>query len=143
MSDSCIFCKIISGEISSKKIFEDGDLMVFHDIHPIAPVHFLIIPKVHGSAGEREIFLAKKISKKIKEKFFPKDIGIVKSKMFGHEIINVIPVNEDENINSKRNPAHIEDLEEIKQELEKEIPKEEPKIIEKIEEFLWLPKRIP
>ncbi len=47
MSDSCIFCKIISGEISSKKIFEDGDLMVFHDIHPIAPVHFLIIPKVH------------------------------------------------------------------------------------------------
>ena len=47
MSDNCIFCKIIFGEISSKKIFEDSDLMVFHDIRPIAPVHFLIIPKMH------------------------------------------------------------------------------------------------
>ena len=47
MSDNCIFCKIITGEISSNKIFEDSDLMAFHDIRPIAPVHFLIIPKMH------------------------------------------------------------------------------------------------
>jgi histidine triad (HIT) family protein len=47
MSDDCIFCKIINGNIPSKKIFEDSDLMAFHDIRPIAPVHFLIIPKMH------------------------------------------------------------------------------------------------
>ena len=47
MSADCIFCKITKGEIPSKKIFEDEDVIVFHDIHPIAPVHFLIVPKLH------------------------------------------------------------------------------------------------
>lgn len=43
----CIFCKIVSGEVPSKKIFEDEDTLSFHDINPKAPVHFLIIPKKH------------------------------------------------------------------------------------------------
>ena len=47
MSDNCIFCKIIKGEIPSKKIYEDNDLVAFHDISPMAPVHFLVIPKKH------------------------------------------------------------------------------------------------
>jgi histidine triad (HIT) family protein len=47
MSADCIFCKITKGEIPSKKIFEDEDVIVFNDIHPIAPVHFLIVPKLH------------------------------------------------------------------------------------------------
>ena len=47
MSADCIFCKIINLEIPSNKIFEDEDVVVFHDIHPIAPVHFLIVPKLH------------------------------------------------------------------------------------------------
>jgi len=46
MSD-CLFCKIIAGEIPSKKIYEDDDLLAFHDISPQAPVHFLVIPKKH------------------------------------------------------------------------------------------------
>lgn len=45
--DNCIFCKIAKGEIPSKKLYEDDDVMVFHDIHPAAPVHFLLIPKRH------------------------------------------------------------------------------------------------
>jgi histidine triad (HIT) family protein len=46
MSD-CIFCRIAKGEIPSKKVFEDEDIFAFHDIHPQAPVHFMIIPKQH------------------------------------------------------------------------------------------------
>jgi len=46
MSD-CIFCKIVAGEIPSKKIYEDDDVFAFHDINPAAPVHFMIIPKQH------------------------------------------------------------------------------------------------
>ena len=45
--DDCIFCKIIRGEIPSKKIYEDGELLAFHDVNPQAPVHFLVIPKKH------------------------------------------------------------------------------------------------
>ena len=48
MSDpNCIFCKIARGEIPAKKIYEDGEVMAFHDIRPQAPVHFLLVPKAH------------------------------------------------------------------------------------------------
>jgi histidine triad (HIT) family protein len=47
MSADCIFCKIISGEIPAKKIYEDDDFIAFHDIKPMAKVHFLIVPKLH------------------------------------------------------------------------------------------------
>jgi histidine triad (HIT) family protein len=43
----CIFCKIVKGEIPSKKIYEDDELLAFHDVAPKAPVHFLVIPKKH------------------------------------------------------------------------------------------------
>ena len=46
-NDDCIFCKIVRGEIPSRKVYEDGDMLAFHDIHPQAPVHFMIIPKRH------------------------------------------------------------------------------------------------
>jgi histidine triad (HIT) family protein len=45
--DNCIFCKIISGVIPSKKLYEDDELLAFHDVNPQAPVHFLVIPKKH------------------------------------------------------------------------------------------------
>lgn len=47
MSQDCLFCRIVRGEIPSRKVYEDDDILAFHDIHPAAPVHFLIIPKVH------------------------------------------------------------------------------------------------
>ena len=44
---NCIFCKIARGLIPAKKIYDDDDVMAFHDIRPQAPVHFLIVPKAH------------------------------------------------------------------------------------------------
>ncbi|MDR2943058.1 MAG: histidine triad nucleotide-binding protein [Treponema sp.] len=46
MSD-CIFCKIIAGQLPSKKIYEDDEILAFLDINPVTPVHFLVIPKKH------------------------------------------------------------------------------------------------
>ncbi|MDR0443287.1 MAG: histidine triad nucleotide-binding protein [Treponema sp.] len=46
MSD-CLFCKIIAGDIPCKKVYEDDDMLAFHDINPVSPVHFLVIPKKH------------------------------------------------------------------------------------------------
>jgi histidine triad (HIT) family protein len=43
----CIFCKIVAGQIPSRKIHEDDEFMAFHDVRPHAPVHFLVIPKTH------------------------------------------------------------------------------------------------
>lgn len=44
---NCIFCKIAAGQIPSKKAYEDDEILAFHDIHPWAPVHILLIPKAH------------------------------------------------------------------------------------------------
>ena len=46
MSD-CVFCRIVRGEIPSKKVYEDEHVYAFHDINPVAPVHVLVIPKAH------------------------------------------------------------------------------------------------
>lgn len=46
MSD-CLFCRIVRGEIPSQKVYEDEDILAFKDIRPLAPVHFLVIPKRH------------------------------------------------------------------------------------------------
>ncbi|MDO5560841.1 MAG: histidine triad nucleotide-binding protein [Oscillospiraceae bacterium] len=47
----CLFCKIAAGEIPSKKVYEDDQVYAFYDINPIAPVHFLVIPKQHISGA--------------------------------------------------------------------------------------------
>ncbi|MBS0307477.1 MAG: histidine triad nucleotide-binding protein [Proteobacteria bacterium] len=45
--DDCIFCKIAAKQIPSKTVYEDEDVIAFHDINPAAPMHFLIVPKEH------------------------------------------------------------------------------------------------
>lgn len=63
--DNCIFCKIAAGQIPSRKIYEDEDLIAFHDINPAAPVHFLIVPRQHvatlADCGEQHAALLGKM----------------------------------------------------------------------------------
>ena len=62
---NCLFCKITAGQIPSRKVYEDEDVFAFHDIHPAAPVHFLIVPKAHiasmAQLGESDAALMGKI----------------------------------------------------------------------------------
>jgi histidine triad (HIT) family protein len=57
----CIFCKIVRGEIPSRKAYEDDEVLAFHDIQPAAPVHLLVVPKRHiaslADAGEADAAL--------------------------------------------------------------------------------------
>ena len=43
----CIFCKIVRGEIPCRKVYEDDEWLAFHDINPVAPIHFMLVPKLH------------------------------------------------------------------------------------------------
>lgn len=47
MTDECVFCKIISGELPAKHIYDDDRIIAFHDIKPAAPVHVLVVPRKH------------------------------------------------------------------------------------------------
>jgi len=45
--DNCLFCRIACGQIPARKVYEDTEILAFHDIHPARPVHLLVIPKRH------------------------------------------------------------------------------------------------
>lgn len=143
----CVFCSIASGKIQSVKIDENEDAIAVLDINPISKGHALIIPKNHvKESSKKTLVLAENISKKIKEKLKAKNIEISNSSLFGHKVINIIPVYDNESSDSKRSSAKIEELEKIKEELDRENkPKKEKKKtrIEKIKGISWLPKRIP
>ncbi len=47
MSENCIFCKIANGQIPSEFVYESDNVVVFNDINPQAPMHLLVVPKVH------------------------------------------------------------------------------------------------
>ncbi len=66
--EDCIFCKIAAGEIPSAKVYEDGEILIFKDIAPIAKVHLLCVPKEHFSYlselnGAREEMLGRTLGK--------------------------------------------------------------------------------
>jgi histidine triad (HIT) family protein len=143
-NQECVFCAIASDKIKSVRIGENEKAIAVLEINPISQGHFIVIPKKHTDKAPKEALeLAKEISKKIQKKFSPKSMEISKSKLFGHEVINILPVYSDETFDSKRKSATIEELESIKEELEKKSQKISKPKTEKIKEFLWLPKRIP
>ncbi len=65
----CVFCKIIAGEIPSGKVYEDGEMLVFRDIAPLAKIHLLCVPKEHFAylteADDRRAALLGKMLQKI------------------------------------------------------------------------------
>lgn len=148
----CVFCSMIKGEIPTTKIAENEAGIAILEINPISKGHTLIIPKTHVNSKEKlpkEIEkLTDEVYKKINSNLKPKKIELISGNIMGHEIINVLPVYEGENMNSPREKKTAEDLKKLKEEIEKEIiekkievVKEEKKEIN--EKNTWLPKRFP
>ncbi|MBU2612630.1 MAG: HIT domain-containing protein [Nanoarchaeota archaeon] len=153
-SSKCIFCSIIFGEIPSTKISENDKAIAILDINPASLGHSLVIPKEHIESKEKipgEVGkLALEIQKKIEASFKPKRVDIISSNIMGHEILNVLPVYNDETLESERKKLGESELIKIKEKLdriktqkEKEEPKEEKEKNEINEKNTWLPKRVP
>lgn len=159
-SSQCIFCSIVSNEISSHKIGENEKAITVLEINPISFGHSIIIPKDHSEKNSEEAkILAKEIAIRVK-KLKPNKIDIFPSSLFGHQVLNVLPIYENETIDSPRNKATEEELKSLSKTLSEEkakkpikekkteikvkkLKKEKPIKLEKLPEKLWLPKRIP
>ncbi|MEX0920526.1 MAG: HIT domain-containing protein [Candidatus Pacearchaeota archaeon] len=148
---NCIFCSIVSEDVESYKISENNDSIAVLELNPLSKGHIIIIPKLHVPSSDEmpssAFELSKKVSKKIKEKLTPKKVDVSTSNTFGHEIINIVPIY-DEETPSKRKPAKPEELEEMKKTLEikEETPvkkESKPENIVLDSNNFWLPKRIP
>jgi len=139
----CIFCLISSGKAQSYQVDENKSVAAVLELNPISKGHTLIIPKKHSDKiQKRTISFAEKISKKLKLKLKSKNIISFSGNLFGHEIINVVPVYQDENQNSQRYKAEKEELEEVQRTLTKKVIKK-PTTKKIKEKKLWLPRRIP
>jgi len=149
-SSQCIFCSIVSGDTPSYKIDENLSSIAVLEINPISKAHIIIIPKEHIPSKEKippQCFsLANQIAEKIKSKLKPKEVLIETRNMFGHELIDIIPVYKSENKDSQKYKAEEKELLEMQKLLQTK-PKLE--IIKKphaekiSQEKIRLPKRIP
>jgi len=163
----CIFCSIVQNEIPSYKLDENENAVAVLEINPISEGHALIIPKKHFSSEKEiptEVFdFAKQISKKIRIKFKPKKVDIISSNLFGHEVLNLLPIYDNEKISSQRKKVNENELKEVQKKFQKETKekksptkkskkeksedktekKSELEMISEIGKIPWLPLRIP
>jgi len=144
------FRMIIENKLPSYRISEINSAVAVLEINPISEGHTIIIPKSPKKAGEipKDILeFSKELSQKIKNKLNCKDVIIGTSEMFGEAIINLLPVYNNETLDSKRKKASEDDL---RITLEK-ITSKEPEVIKKvkrkrktpIKKLPKAPKRIP
>lgn len=155
----CVFCSIVFGDIPSWKIAENEKAIAVLELNPVSKGHSLIIPKEHISdqnqVPEEAKHLAMAVSKRIKSELEPKEVKFEGKQMFGHQILNIIPLYEGQKQEElQQNQASKEELKEIYekltisgketgenvQEKESENTNEKEQIDEK---DFWLPKRIP
>jgi histidine triad (HIT) family protein len=147
----CIFCSIIEGKVSTHKIDENEEAIAVLELNPISMGHTLIIPKQHFSKSEdisqNILQFAQKLSEKIKNSLSPKEVKVNNSNLFGHEIINILPIYDNENFDSERKQANKEELESLQKELTKKVEEKPKKEIKEEKKKpitnMKLPKRIP
>lgn len=132
----CVFCSIVEGKIPSYKLDENKDNLVILEINPLSKGHCLVVPKQHLEVSKipsSAFILAKKISHKIESKFKPKEVKISSQNMFGHALLEILPIYGTE---TERHKATQEELIELKVLLETKpkapkIKKEKVAVIEK------------
>ena len=157
---NCVFCSMISGNIPTTKIGENNNAICILELNPVSIGHSMIIPKSHVNSADKmpkdAHDLADSVIDDLLRTFKPQRVDKINGNVMGHEIINLIPVFNSENLDSPRNSQTPEGLAKIKDEIENSKPKqieisEKPTIInedEKEQEEInedntWLPKRRP
>ncbi|HOW36755.1 MAG TPA: HIT domain-containing protein [Candidatus Pacearchaeota archaeon] len=146
-NQNCVFCLIASEKLESYKISEIQEAIAVLELNPVSKGHTMVLPKEHLQLKEMKskiVLFAQKLAAQLKEKLNSKDIEIATVDFQGHGIINLIPVYNEENIESKRYKATLEELQEVqslfvdkpevKNEIEKPAEKEVKKVPEKDED---------
>ena len=154
--NQCIFCSIVFGELPSTMIGENEKAIAILELNPISSGHSLIIPKEHlinrNKLPAEAYNLANIIGEKLNNSLHPKEIKILEGEVMGHQIINIIPIYQNESLNSPRTKKTPQELLELKTKIEmgelekievkeEEIPEIQTKEIN--DNNTWLPKRIP
>lgn len=157
-NSQCVFCALASGKMPRTEIAENQKAIAILELNPISKGHTLILPKDHIQSKEdlpqESKNLAEQVKIDIQKAFNPQRIDLIYGEAMGHQIINVLPIYNSENINSEREQKNPEELKKTKEEIENSktetIEEAKPEQIEKkeekkevLEKSLWLRPRIP
>ena len=143
LGEQCIFCSIIANKTPSYKIAEDKNYITILEINPLSKGHSLIIPKEHiDKIPESAQNIAQEVSRKLKNKFSPKEVKINELKIMDHALLEIIPIYGDETQKRQASEEELKSLqEEILKNKEIEIPKKTERITQ--EKIPILLPRIP
>jgi histidine triad (HIT) family protein len=140
----CIFCSIAKGETPSYKIDENREAVAVLDINPVSKGHSMVVPKKHATIEKLSssvLSLAKKIARKIKNKFKAEEVKLETAAPQGHGIINIIPFYKDQK--PERKKAEEKELLEIQKKLKKRTRASRPRKPKKPKTLPKAPVRIP
>ncbi|MDA3836934.1 MAG: HIT domain-containing protein [Nanoarchaeota archaeon] len=158
-AQNCVFCSMITGNIPTTNIGGNDRAIAILEINPISIGHSMIIPNDHfeneAAMPEEVKELANQISETLTKTFKPQRVDQIPGNVMGHQIINLLPIYNNETIESERNNETPEGLAKLKEQIEtsgpKRITQPKPTQIEQPEETndniltsenTWLPKRM-
>ena len=133
--DNCIFCKILDGEIPSRKVYEDDSFVGILDVSPAARGHVIIIPKSHAAnvfelpdEDAQKIFaVAKRVAIAIDKAYHPDGINILQNngeaagQSVFHLHVHVIPRYNEDSVNIKWDQLEMDDLDQVMNEIKQEM----------------------
>lgn len=154
----CLFCSLANGKMPSTRIGENEKAIAILELNPISEGHTIVIPKEHITERNglpQEIYdLTKEVGEKLNASLMPKEIKVLEGEVMDHQIINLLPVYENETLESPRTKQTPEQLLELKNKIDSSsekinVPeKKNLEIQEQKKEVLtekenWLPRRKP
>lgn len=133
-TQQCIFCALASGQMPRTEIEENSKSIAILELNPVSLGHTLILPKEHIKSEQELPQEAKNLAEKVKidleRTFKPQRIDLIPANVMGHQIINILPIYNNETIESEKQSKTPEELAAIK----KQIKESTPKIIEEKKE---------
>jgi histidine triad (HIT) family protein len=133
MTEDCIFCDIVEGEMPSYKVYEDENVIAFLDVNPVSKGHTLVVPKEHVDdihEAEEMDYMWKpmvKVSNAVKEAFGAEGVNIAQNngEKAGQEVFHlhfhVTPIYEGDELDITYNREELEEGEEVAEEISQEI----------------------
>lgn len=143
LGGQCIFCSIVAKKTPSYQIAEDKNYIAILELNPLSKGHSLILPKEHlEKVPDSADKIAQEVSRKLKDKFSPKEIKIKELKIMNHALLEIIPIYGDE---TGKRQASEEELKSLQEEILKTPKLETSEKPEKttVAEVPVLPPRIP
>ena len=101
-AEECVFCSIGQGKIPAYRLEENKTSLAILEINPLSLGHSLVLSKKHDKLPSSALVLANKVAKRLKSKLKPGEVKIESASIFGHNLVQIIPLYKDKKLEKKQ-----------------------------------------